>query len=223
MLKVKPNKNNASADPVLTTKEERAELSKMLERAEALVEAKQIKSQEFTDLNKQLHRKTGYFLDGVGLTKSDVLDSIQAIADIELDVEEISQPKIYAIPLTWNTFDIATAMQKTMDENGFTGRDGKKFGKSLTFGSNDEGKSAFCILGIKSKSALEITIENEREQIRFMGGVMGKYLPKGKQLAQFKKIFKKADLLEASKYFEEMMKVIGISNEEIIQKRSTAS
>lgn len=211
MLKIKPNKDNASADPVLTTREERAELSKLLEQAEVLANNKQTRTEEFKDLNKKIHRKSGYYLDGVSLSKKDVLDSIQCIADIELDVVE--EPVIHAFPLTWNTTDIANAMQKSLKENGFKDKDGKPFGDSLTYGMSDDGKSAFCILGLKSKSAFQIYIENDAEQIRFMGGVMGKYLPKGKQLAQFKKIFKKEQLAEASKYFEQMVKTIGITNE----------
>lgn len=210
MLKTKPNPDNASADPVLKTREEREYLSKLLEHAEVLADTKQLKTPEFEQLNDQVYRKTGYFLDGAGLTKSDVYSSIQSIADIELGVKE--KPVTHIIPLTWNTLAIATAMQQTMKENGFKTEDGKQFSDVVTFGV--EGNlTAFCILGMKSKSALQIYIENEKEQIRFMGGVQGKYLPKGKQLAQFKKIFKKSDLVEASKYFEQMMKVIGVSNE----------
>lgn len=214
MLKIKPNSKNASSDPVLTTQKEKDALLKMLEQAEALAENNQTRTQEFSDLNKQLHRKTGYYLDGVSLSKKDVLDSIQSIADIELGSRE---PVTHIIPLTWNTFDIATAMQKTMKENGFKTREGKEFTDILTFGMEKD-KTAFVIVGFKSKSALQIYIENEAEQIRFMGGIEEKYLPKGKKLAQYKKTFNKSDLLGASRYFEELMKVIGITNEEVIAK-----
>jgi len=74
-----------------------------------------------------------------------------------------------------------------------------------SMGFDDSGKSAFIIEARKKKFALIIYLENDEKQIRIKAGIEGKYLPKGKQIPKYSKIFAHTELIQASKYFEKML------------------
>jgi len=72
-------------------------------------------------------------------------------------------------------------------------------------GFDDSGKSAFIIEARKKKFVIFIYLENDEKQIRIKAGTDGKYLPKGKQVPKYSKVFAHTKLSEASKYFEKIL------------------
>lgn len=74
-----------------------------------------------------------------------------------------------------------------------------------SMGFDDLGKSAFIIEARKKKFVIIIYLENDEKQIRIKGGTDGKYLPKGKQIPKYSKVFTHTKLNQASKYFEKIL------------------
>ena len=73
-----------------------------------------------------------------------------------------------------------------------------------SMGFDDSGKSAFIIEARKKKFVIIIHLENDEKQIRVRAGIDGKYLPEGKQVPKYSKIFTHTELNQASKYVEKI-------------------
>ena len=74
-----------------------------------------------------------------------------------------------------------------------------------SMGFDDSGKNAFIIEARKKKFVIMIHLENDEKQIRIQAGTDGKYLPKGKQIPKYSKIFAHTKVSDASKYFEKIL------------------
>lgn len=102
---------------------------------------------------------------------------------------------IFGKILEWDTLSIQNAICDNL----------KDWNVVTSLGFNDSGKSAFIITARKDRFVLLVYLENEEKQIRIKSGIDGKYLPKGKQIPKFSKIFKSSQLREASNYFEQIL------------------
>lgn len=74
-----------------------------------------------------------------------------------------------------------------------------------SMGFDDSNKSAFIIEARKKKFVIIIYLENDEKQIRIKGGTDGKYLPEGKQIPKYSKVFSHTKISDASKYFEKIL------------------
>jgi hypothetical protein len=99
--------------------------------------------------------------------------------------------------LNWDSLSIQQVISDHLDELNW------KVDTSLGFA--DSGQSAFIITARKEKYVILINLENEEKQIRIQAGIDGKYLPKGKQIPKFAKVFKSTKIIQASNYFEEIL------------------
>ncbi len=104
---------------------------------------------------------------------------------------------IFGHELKWDTLSIQKSICDHLE----------KFSWNIdnSMGFDDSGKSAFIIEARKQKFVIIIYLENDEKQIRIKGGTDGKYLPKGKQLPKYSKVFTHTQLSEASKYFEKIL------------------
>jgi len=99
--------------------------------------------------------------------------------------------------LNWDSLSILQAISNHLEKLNW------KVDTSLGFA--DSGQSALIVTARKEKYVVLISLENEEKQIRIQAGIDGKYLPKGKQIPKFSKIFKSTKIPQASKYFEEIL------------------
>ena len=104
---------------------------------------------------------------------------------------------IFSKSLDWDTITIQSAMCDHLEKKGWK--------VSTAMGFSVLGQSAFIDTARKGKFVLVITLENEEKQIKIKGGIDGKYLPEGKQIPKYSKIFAHTELIQASKYFEKII------------------
>ena len=104
---------------------------------------------------------------------------------------------IFSNTLKWDTLTIQSAICDYLEKNNWK--------VSTSMGFSNEGQSAFIETARKNKCVIIIYLENEDKQIRIKGGIDGKYLPKGKQIPKYSKIFSHTQLKKASQYFEKMV------------------
>ena len=78
--------------------------------------------------------------------------------------------------------------------------------------SSDEWEIALEIVGTFEKCCIVVLLEDTKQQITIKGGIEGKYLPIGKRIPKFSKVFSKDELLEASEYFEFVVREIKDGN-----------
>ena len=104
---------------------------------------------------------------------------------------------IFGHELKWDTLSIQKSICDHLEKLEW---DIKNF-----MGFDDSCKSAFIIEARKKKSVIIIYLENDEKQIRIQAGIDGKYLPKGKEVPKYSKIFAHTKLSEASKYFEKIL------------------
>jgi hypothetical protein len=108
---------------------------------------------------------------------------------------------VFSFGLEWNTLSIQDQMLKYLKP--------RLFEIKTSLGFNDKGESAFIIEAEKEHAVICIDLANEQRFIQIRGGLMGKYLPEGKKIPKFKKMFKDTEILEASEYFVEVVNWIG--------------
>ncbi len=104
---------------------------------------------------------------------------------------------IFDLELKWDSLSIESAIRDFLEKEGWN--------VTTSMGFSNEGQSAFIDTARKKKFVVIIYLENDDQQIRIKGGIDGKYLPKGKQIPKYSKIFAHTELIQASKYFEEML------------------
>ena len=104
---------------------------------------------------------------------------------------------IFGHELKWDTLTIQKLMCDYLEK--------LEWNIKNSMGFDDSGKSAFIIEARKNKCVIVIYLENEDKQIRIKAGIDGKYLPKGKQIPKYSKIFPHTQLKEASQYFEKIV------------------
>lgn len=105
---------------------------------------------------------------------------------------------IFGKELTWDTVTIQGIICDNL----------KEWDVKTSYGLTDfseNAKSAFIIEATKEKVVLMVYLENEDEQIRIKAGIAGKYLPEGKKVPKYSKVFKSTELKEASDYFEKIL------------------
>lgn len=105
---------------------------------------------------------------------------------------------IFGKTLKWDTLNIQVAITIHLEE--------LKWDVDNSFGFENSGHTAFIITARKEKNVIEVFLENEEKQIRIKAGLDGKYLPKGKKLAKYSKTFSNTQIMEASQYFEKILK-----------------
>ena len=104
---------------------------------------------------------------------------------------------IFSFGLTWDTVTILQSAGEFLAD--------KKWEIQNSFGYADTGESALFLQALKKKFVLVMSLENEAKQITLKGGVHGKYLPEGKQIPQYTKVFSSNQVQEASEYFEQIV------------------
>lgn len=107
---------------------------------------------------------------------------------------------IFSHILEWNTLAIQKAIVDKLKKLKWEIDE-----ENITMGFSNEGKSAFIIEAKKKKFVIQIHLENEDKRINIKAGIHGKYLPEGKKLAKYSKVFSHTQLAKASKYFEEIL------------------
>jgi len=107
---------------------------------------------------------------------------------------------IFGHNLEWDTLTIQKAITDHLKKLKW------KVDDNITFGVSDDQKhTAFIIEAFKDKYAMIIELQNEDKQIRMRAGLAGKYLPEGKQVPKYAKIFPHTKIKEASQYFEKIL------------------
>jgi len=104
---------------------------------------------------------------------------------------------IFGKYLKWDTLALEIAMRNHLEENGWN--------VSTSMGFANDGQSAFIDTARKNKCVIIIYLENDNKQIRMQGGTDGKYLPQGKQIPKYSKVFPHTQLTQASQYFEKIV------------------
>ena len=104
---------------------------------------------------------------------------------------------IFDLELKWDTLSIQSAICDFLEKEGWN--------VTTSMGFSNEGQSAFIDTARKKKFVVIIYLENDDQQIRIKGGIDGKYLPKGRQVPKYSKIFAHTELIQASKYFEKIL------------------
>ena len=99
--------------------------------------------------------------------------------------------------LTWDTISIQKSICDHLEKLSWNIKN--------SMGFDDLGKSAFIIEARKKKFVIIINLENDEKQIRIKAGTDGKYLPKGKQVPKYSKIFPHTKVSDASNYFEKIL------------------
>ena len=105
--------------------------------------------------------------------------------------------KTFSFGLEWDTLSIQKAIGDHLEDLKW------KIETSLEFA--DSGESALIITAYKKKNAIIIQLENENKKIVIQAGIQGKYLPTGKQIPKYSKVFSSEKIQDASKFFEKIM------------------
>ena len=106
---------------------------------------------------------------------------------------------IFVKILEWDTLSIQKAIYEHLKKSKWT------FKENYTLGMSDDGKTAFIIEAEKKKFLIIIYLENEQKQITIKAGIKPEYLPEGKRIPKYSKVFSHTKISEASKYFEEIL------------------
>ena len=99
--------------------------------------------------------------------------------------------------LKWNILKIQRAISEHLEK--------LKWNVETSFGFADSGQTAFIVTARKEKYVIIITLENDEKKIRMQAGMDGKYLPEGKQIPKYSKVFTHTKINQASKYFEKIL------------------
>ncbi len=103
----------------------------------------------------------------------------------------------FGFNLKWDTLKIQRAISEHLEE--------LKWNVETSFGFADSGQTAFIVIARKEKYVIQISLENEEKQVRIQAGTDGKYLPTGKKVPKYSKVFPHTKLSQASKYFEKIL------------------
>ena len=104
---------------------------------------------------------------------------------------------IFGHSLEWDTLTIQKAITDHLDD--------LKWKINTSLGFENSGASAIIITARKEKNVIVIFLENEQKQIRIKAGLDGKYLPKGKQIPKYSKVFSHTQIKQASNFFEKIL------------------
>ena len=96
---------------------------------------------------------------------------------------------IFGHSLKWDTLSIQKAISDHLEN--------LKWNVETSFGFADSGETAFIITARKEKNIILIYLENEQKQVMIKAGLDAKYLPEGKKLPKYSKVFSSEKIQDA--------------------------
>lgn len=113
--------------------------------------------------------------------------------------------KVFSFGLDWDSLTVMNEINNVLIDLGYTDHKEKPLKKTVTFGMNDNGESAFLIYAYKKEKALRIVAQNQKSILKISTGIFNKIKNEVEDNIKTEVFNTKTDLKKASDYLEKVV------------------